>query len=336
MLTFITILVALMAPPVGQLKLKSSKGKQKQNKVTSKYASLPITVNSRNSDSPAYVNLVSPPSRQNSPSHHLSQSSSASRPITISSQTTSVRTTETSASSHSSSQATTVPFTSPASTVAFHNPTQTSTTSFLAPSQVSVQSNSSQSSIIPATSDCNITLSQIGSTQDLLQDFDATYFEEPMDIPCSQRIVVHKNIRLETPEPQPGTSRGKNLPVLCDDDLNMVLTQNVNEPATSNCEFIFNNTTKLLASNLTELQTSLNHFKMSKDHLNNQRQTELTNIENIDNEITRLQRERDIKAMELNSLNERINKLDTKIENFSKCISGIEECHRVMENINLN
>lgn len=340
-----------MAPPVVQPKQRSSKGKSKQ-KQASKYPALQINTICKNKEDVHYVDLVSPPpstSRQNAPLAHHSQLSVASRPITISSgqssiaskpisissQTASISTPELfgspQVSTLTSTQTSPVPIPSEASTVPFSNATQSSVASFLTPNQVSKYSNLSQSRMT-STFGSDIPLPEITNTQDFFADFDPTYFEEPMEIPCSQQIVVHKNIRLETPEPQPGTSRDRNLPDL-NDDSNMVATPVDNEPATSNYELIFNNTTKVLTSNLTELRACLNRFRNSKVQLSNERQTVVTDIDNIDEEIMRLQRDRDLKATELNSLNEKINQVDNSIEKVTKCISGVEECHRVMENV---
>lgn len=341
-----------MAPPVVQPKQRSSKGKSKQ-KQASKYPALQINTISKNREGVHYVDLVSPPpstSSQNAPLTHHSQLSVASRPITISSSQSSIASQPISISSQATSistpalfgspqvssltstQTSPVPIHSDASTVPFCNATQSSVASFLTPNQVSVHSNLSQSQMT-STFGSDIPLPEYTNTQDLFANFDPTFFEEPMEIPCSQQIVVHKNIRLETPEPQPGTSRDRNLPDL-NDESNMVVTPDVNEPATSNYEFIINKTTKQLTSNLTDLRTCLNRFRNSKLQLNNERQTVATDIENIDEEIMRLQRERDLKATELNSLNEKMNQVDNSIEKVTKCIRGIEEYHRIMENAN--
>lgn len=299
MLTFFTLLVALMAPPVCPPKKNTGKGKAR--KITSRYPPLPVQTSATTSTYEQTINLVSPPS--SSPAvPYSNQSSIIGTPITI----------------HSS------------------HPTPSVTPAL-----------SSQASTVPLPSNASINSSPLSlhlTAQDYIANFDPTIFETPFPLPALPRVPAHiniqKNIRLDTPiptpEPQPGPSRGRAASPqdIFDDDDAMVQTPIPNsQPLLANREFLRSSIVNLLASNGNETQNSIQAIMVAREKYVQKRQTENANVERIDREIARLQRERNESQDRINLFEGKIREQDQNLEEYRAFFDAFQRMEAIINNI---
>lgn len=302
MLTFIALLVAFMAPPVYPSKRNSNKGKAR--KVISRYPPLPIQTSATTSNEQT-INLVSPPSA--SPALPYSgHSSSLGTPITI----------------HSSEP---TPSRTPASVVS-----QASTVPL---------PNNAASSVNSSPLPLHLTAGDFITSFNI----DPSIFDGPLELPALPRVPaqinIQKNIRLDTPiptpEPQPGPSRGRAASPqdMFDEDDAMVQTPIPNsQPVLASCEFMLNSSANMYASHEVEVQNSIQAISAARDRYVQQRQTENANVERIDREIARLQRERNESAERLAVIEEKIRNQDQNLQRYRNCLEVLGQCNTMIKN----